>query len=119
MISQTENNSILEYFRPHGKIVCVGDLTAELQILQEYLAIKTESRLPLLLLTTINSTKTSMCDQVVIFESETMFSQIKSLLNSFFLPPAAYSYKADMFIIHIVRRKARKNGIVYCQIFGF
>ncbi|MHA2226786.1 MAG: hypothetical protein ACXAC8_16355 [Candidatus Hodarchaeales archaeon] len=86
MISQTENNSILEYFRPHGKIVCIGeDLSAELRILQEYLALKTESRLPLLLLTTNPYSKSSICDQVVIFESEAMFSQIKSLLNSFFL----------------------------------
>ncbi|UCG90071.1 MAG: hypothetical protein JSU57_06310 [Candidatus Heimdallarchaeota archaeon] len=86
MSSQSDKNSILEYFRPRGKIVCIGkSLAAELQILNDYLATKSESRLPLLLITTGTSTIPDMCDQVVIFDSKTMIPQIYSLLNSFFL----------------------------------
>ncbi|MFX0014216.1 MAG: hypothetical protein ACFFB2_06975 [Promethearchaeota archaeon] len=86
MSSQSEKNSILEYFRPRGKIVCIGeDLTTELEIINEYLALKNEARLPQLLLTTSTTVKNDMCDQVVIFNSETMIPKIYSLLNSFFL----------------------------------
>lgn len=84
--SQTDKNSILEYFRPRGKIVCIGeDLTTELQIINEYLETKNEARLPLLLVTTNTPSMTDICDQVVILDSETMLPQIYSLLNSFFL----------------------------------
>ena len=83
---QSERNSILEYFRPRGKIVCIGeDLTAELQIINDYLAIKNEGRLPLLHITTNTSSTTDMSDQIVILDSETIIPQIYSLLNSFFL----------------------------------
>lgn len=86
MSSQTDRNSILEYFRPRGKIVCIGeDLTTELEIINEYLATKNEARLPQLFITTSTSYKTDMCDQVVIFDSETMMPQIYRLLNSYFL----------------------------------
>ncbi len=84
--SLSDSNPMMEYFRPRGKIVCVGkDLTTELQIIHEYLAPKNESRLPLLLLTTKNTPLNDICDQVVIFDSEKMLSQIYSILNSFFL----------------------------------
>ncbi|MHA2203492.1 MAG: hypothetical protein ACW991_07365 [Candidatus Hodarchaeales archaeon] len=86
MSSQTDRNSILEYFRPRGKIVCIGeDLTIELDIINDYLATKNEARLPQLFITTKTSYKTDMCDQVVIFDSETMMPQIYRLLNSYFL----------------------------------
>jgi hypothetical protein len=84
--SQTDRNSILEYFRPRGKIVCIGeDLTAELEIINEYLATKNENRLPQLFITTNSAHKTDTCDQVVIFDPKTMMPQIYSLLNSYFL----------------------------------
>ncbi len=84
--SLSESNPMMEYFRPRGKIVCVGkDLTTELQIIHEYLAPKNESRLPLLLLTPRNTPLSDICDQVVIFDSEKMLPQIYSILNSFFL----------------------------------
>ena len=84
--SQSDRNSILEYFRPRGKIICVGeDLSSELQIINDYLAPKEETRLPLLLLTTSTSHTTDLCDQLVIFDSEKMIPQVCSLLNSFFL----------------------------------
>ena len=86
MSSQTDRNSILEYFRPRGKIVYIGeDLTVELEIINDYLATKNEDRLPQLFLTTNREHKTDICDQVVIFDSETMMPQIYRLLNSYFL----------------------------------
>ncbi|MFX0122676.1 MAG: hypothetical protein ACFFAE_03505 [Candidatus Hodarchaeota archaeon] len=86
MRSLTDRNSILEYFRPRGKIVCIGeDLTTELEIINDYLATKNEARLPQLLITTNPAYKTEMCDQIVIFNSETMMPQIYRLLNSYFL----------------------------------
>ncbi|MFX1282252.1 MAG: hypothetical protein ACFFB5_01295 [Promethearchaeota archaeon] len=86
MSSQSDKNSILEYFRPRGKIICIGnDLTAELQLLNDYLTTKSESRLPLLLITTGTPITPDICDQVVSFDSETMIPQIYSLLNAYFL----------------------------------
>ncbi|UCG02996.1 MAG: hypothetical protein JSW11_03215 [Candidatus Heimdallarchaeota archaeon] len=86
MSSQTDRNSILEYFRPRGKIVCIGeDLTTELGIINEYLATKNDARLPHLYITTNPAYKTDTCDQVVVFDSETMMPQIYRLLNSYFL----------------------------------
>ena len=86
MSSQTDRNSILEYFRPRGKIVCIGnDLKIELGIVNDYLATKNEDRLPQLFITTNSAYKTDICDQVVIFDSETMMPQIYRLLNSYFL----------------------------------
>ncbi|MFX1504960.1 MAG: hypothetical protein ACFFDC_02495 [Promethearchaeota archaeon] len=86
MSSQTDRNSILEYFRPRGKIVYIGeDLTVELEIINEYLATKNEDRLPQLFITTNPEHKSDLCDQVVIFDSETMMPQIYRLLNSYFL----------------------------------
>jgi len=84
--SRSDRNSILEYFRPRGKIVYVGkDLVTELEVLKDYLTTKSESRLPLLLITTGTSFTPNICDQVVVLDSETMIPQICSLLNSFFL----------------------------------
>ncbi|UCE15042.1 MAG: hypothetical protein JSV04_07645 [Candidatus Heimdallarchaeota archaeon] len=86
MNSPIDSNSVLEYFRPRGKIVCVGkDLTDELRLIHDFLEAKNDIRLPLLFLTSGTPTPGHMCDQVVIFDSETILSQIQSLLNSFFL----------------------------------
>ncbi|MFX0051876.1 MAG: hypothetical protein ACFE8U_11360, partial [Candidatus Hermodarchaeota archaeon] len=85
MSSLFDSSPILEYLRPRGKIVCIGDtLTTELKIIQDYLNEKDAIRLPILLLTTMTGSDNS-CDQVVIFDSEQPLSQIHSLLNSFFL----------------------------------
>ncbi|MFX1516547.1 MAG: hypothetical protein ACFFC6_09575 [Promethearchaeota archaeon] len=86
MSLQTDKNSILEYFRPRGKIVCIGnDLTTELGIVNDYLATRNEDRLPQLFITTNSAYRNDICDQVVIFDSETMMPQIYRLLNSYFL----------------------------------
>ncbi|WP_455143070.1 hypothetical protein [Candidatus Hodarchaeum mangrovi] len=80
-----ENNSLIEYFRPRGKIVCVGDaVSSELRLLNEFLNSKTESRIPLLLLAP-STLPTDSCDQAVIFDSEKMLSQVQFLLNSYFI----------------------------------
>ncbi|MHA1972151.1 MAG: hypothetical protein ACTSW1_04090 [Candidatus Hodarchaeales archaeon] len=79
------NNSLLEYFRPRGKIVCVGDsLRNEIRLLNDFLSGKAESRLPLLLLAP-STLPSDMCDQVVLFDSEDTLSQVQYLLNSYFL----------------------------------
>jgi len=80
-----DSNSLLEYFRPRGKIVCVGDsLEHEIRLLNEFLNNKAESRLPLLLLAP-STLPSDMCDQVVLFDSEDTLSQVQYLLNSYFL----------------------------------
>ncbi|MFX0172489.1 MAG: hypothetical protein ACFE9L_11260 [Candidatus Hodarchaeota archaeon] len=85
MSSLFDSSPILEYLRPRGKIVCIGDtLATELKIVQDYLNEKEAIRLPILLLTTMMGSDNN-CDQVVIFDSEQPLSQIHSLLNSFFL----------------------------------
>ncbi|NHJ01962.1 MAG: hypothetical protein EAX86_07435 [Candidatus Heimdallarchaeota archaeon] len=80
-----ENNPFLEYIRPRGKIVFIGDnLSNEMKIVHDYLSARDESRLPLLLLTP-TAIGDTICDQVVTFDSVTTLSQIQSLLNSYFL----------------------------------
>ena len=80
-----ENNSFLEYIRPRGKIIFIGDnLSNEMKIISDYLSVREESRLPLLLLTP-TAIGDTICDQVVTFDSVTTLSQIQSLLNSYFL----------------------------------
>ena len=80
-----KNNSILECLRPRGKIVCIGEnLSTELQIIQDCINKKGQSRPPLLLLTP-SALGDNVCDQVVTLDSETVFKQINSLLNSYFL----------------------------------
>lgn len=85
MSSLFDSSPILEYLRPRGKIVCIGDnLATELKIIQDFLNEKDEIRLPILLLTK-NMSSENICDQVVIFDSKQPLSQIHSLLNSYFL----------------------------------
>ncbi len=80
-----KDNSILECFRPRGKIVCVGEsLTSELQIIQDFSNMRGKARLPLLLLTP-SSLSDNICDQVVTLDSELVIKQVYSLLNSYFL----------------------------------
>lgn len=84
-ILSEKNNSILECLRPRGKIVCIGEnLSTELQIIQDCINKKGKSRPPLLLLTP-SALGDNVCDQVVTLDSEIVFKQIKSLLNSYFL----------------------------------
>lgn len=108
MKSTIDSNSVLEYFRPRGKIVCIGkDLTDELRLIHDYLESKNDIRLPLLLLTSGTPTPGHMCDQVVIFDSETILSQIQSLLNSFFLIFIFNSSEEGIF---------RKLGVILASI---
>ncbi|MFX0084565.1 MAG: hypothetical protein ACFFAU_02745 [Candidatus Hodarchaeota archaeon] len=80
-----KDSSILECFRPRGKIVCVGEsLSSELQIIQDFINIRGKARLPLLLLTP-SSLSDNICDQVVKLDSELVIKQVYSLLNSYFL----------------------------------
>lgn len=79
-----DDNALLGYFRPRGKIVCIGDIPSTLDIIREYLTVKEEARLPLLHLTT-HPTSDDLCDQVIVFNSEVILSQIHNLLNSYFL----------------------------------
>ncbi len=88
MIAKIDNISTLEWFRPRGKIVCIGNLLSkEITIIHDYMDSKEEARLPMLLLTKnqTNSNKDDRCDQVVIYNSETLLPDVNSLLNSYFL----------------------------------
>ena len=68
-----KDSSILECFRPRGKIVCVGEsLSSELQIIQDFINVKGKARLPLLLLTALialynNGLDRDPTGQVILF----------------------------------------------------
>jgi hypothetical protein len=75
----------MEYFRPRGKIVCIGDnIKPELEIIQDILSTNNDNRLPVLLLSS-NQSFNELADQVVIFDSDTTISQVHNLLNASFL----------------------------------
>ena len=75
----------MDYFRPRGKIVCIGNtLQSELEIIKVILDKNRDNRLPVLLLSS-STDFNDLVDQVVIFNSETTISQVHNLLNSYFL----------------------------------
>jgi hypothetical protein len=75
----------MDYFRPRGKIVCIGNtLQSELEIVKAILDKNKDNRLPTLLLSSSNKFN-ELVDQVVIFNSETTISQVHNLMNSYFL----------------------------------
>ena len=75
----------MDYFRPRGKIVCIGNtLQSELEIIKRILEKNKDNRLPVLLLSSSNDFN-ELVDQVVIFNSETTISLVHNLLNSYFL----------------------------------
>ena len=76
---------MMDYFRPRGKIVCIGNnLKPELEMIKVLLDKNNDNRLPVLLLSTSNELS-ELADQVVIFNSETIISQVHNFLNSYFL----------------------------------
>lgn len=83
-----EGNPSLDWFRPRGKIICIGNqLSEEMTIINDIMTRKKEIRLPMLLLATErnNNHINDQCDQVLIFNQETLLPHINSLLNSYFL----------------------------------
>jgi hypothetical protein len=82
--TSVDDNALLGYFRPRGKIVCIGDIPSALDIIREYLTVKEEARLPLLHLTP-HPVSNDLCDQIIVFNSDAVLSQIHNLLNSYFL----------------------------------
>ncbi|MFW9854050.1 MAG: hypothetical protein ACFFFG_03290 [Candidatus Thorarchaeota archaeon] len=79
-----DDNALLGYFRPRGKIVCIGDIPSAMDIIREYLDVREEARLPLLHLTS-HPVSDDLCDQIIVFNSETVLSQVHNLLNAYFL----------------------------------
>ncbi|MFW9777310.1 MAG: hypothetical protein ACFFE8_00570 [Candidatus Heimdallarchaeota archaeon] len=79
-----EDSALLGYFRPRGKIVCIGDIPSALDIIREYLDVREEARLPLLHLTA-HPVSDDLCDQIIVFNSEAVLSQVHNLLNAYFL----------------------------------
>jgi hypothetical protein len=75
----------MEYFRPRGKIVCIGDnMKSELELIKPILDTNNDKRVPVLLLSSSTSLS-EYVDQVVIFDSDSTIAQVHNLLNSSFL----------------------------------
>ena len=61
------STSLMDYFRPRGKIVCIGNsLQSELEIVKNILDKNKDNRLPVLLLSSSNEFN-ELADQIVIF----------------------------------------------------
>ncbi len=76
---------MMEYFRPRGKIVCLGDnMKPELELIKNILDINNDKRVPVLLLSS-STNLSEYADQVVIFDSDSTIAQVHNLLNSSFL----------------------------------
>ncbi|MHA2345402.1 MAG: hypothetical protein ACXACP_01655 [Candidatus Hodarchaeales archaeon] len=85
MNSSISHTSMMDYFRPRGKIICIGDtLKTELTIITKISESNTEYRVPILLLSS-SEESSELVDQVVVFESNKTISQVHNLLNSYFL----------------------------------
>ncbi len=76
---------MMEYFRPRGKIVCLGDkMKPELELVKKILDTYNDKRIPVLLLSS-STNLSEYADQVVIFDSDSTIAQVHNLLNSSFL----------------------------------
>jgi len=75
----------MDYFRPKGKIICIGDnLNPELELINKILEDDDAKRLPVLLLS-LTAQKSEFVDQSVIFDPEITLPLVHNLLNSHFL----------------------------------
>ncbi len=75
----------MDYFRPRGKVVCLGDnMKPELELIQKILGRNNEKRIPVLLLSS-SSELSEYADQVVVFDSDSTIAEVHNLLNSSFL----------------------------------
>ncbi|MHA1444051.1 MAG: hypothetical protein ACTSR4_04805, partial [Candidatus Hodarchaeales archaeon] len=85
MSSSTSSTSMMDYFRPKGKIVCIGDdLNTELELINTILEADDTKRLPVLLLSLTNQSSEHV-DQAVTFNPDITLPLIHNLLNSHFL----------------------------------
>ncbi|MHA1236763.1 MAG: hypothetical protein ACTSQ9_03770 [Candidatus Hodarchaeales archaeon] len=76
---------MMDYFRPKGKIVCIGDdLNTELELINTILEADDTKRLPVLLLSLTNQSSEHV-DQAVTFNPDITLPLIHNLLNSHFL----------------------------------
>jgi hypothetical protein len=76
---------MMDYFRPKGKVVCIGDnLNSELELINTVLEANDTKRLPVLLLSS-NDQISEYVDQAVIFDPEITLPLVHNLLNSHFL----------------------------------
>ena len=83
--SSISSTSMMDYFRPKGKIICIGDnLNPELELINKILEVDEAKRLPVLLLSSTNQMN-EFVDQNVIFDSEITLPLVHNLLNSHFL----------------------------------
>ena len=75
----------MDYFRPKGKIICIGDnLNPELELINAVLEADDANRLPVLLLSS-TAQKSEYVDQAVIFDPDITLPLVHNLLNSHFL----------------------------------
>lgn len=83
--SSTSRTSMMDYFRPRGKIICIGNnLKTELEVIKKISDSNREYRVPILLLSS-SGEPSELADQVVVFESTKTIAQVHNLLNSYFL----------------------------------
>ena len=76
---------MMDYFRPKGKIICIGDnLNSELELINTILEADDTKRLPVLLLSSTNQ-QSDYVDQAVIFDPDITLPLVHNLLNSHFL----------------------------------
>ena len=76
---------MMDYFRPKGKIVCIGNnLNPELIQINSILESDETRRLPVLLLSSKDQ-RSEYVDQTVVFDSEITLPLVHNLLNSHFL----------------------------------
>ncbi|MHA1542847.1 MAG: hypothetical protein ACTSQH_07710, partial [Candidatus Hodarchaeales archaeon] len=85
MSSSISSTSMMDYFRPKGKIICIGDnLNSELELINTILEADDTKRLPVLLLSSTNQ-QSDYVDQAVIFDPDITLPLVHNLLNSHFL----------------------------------
>ena len=76
---------MMDYFRPKGKIICIGDnLNHELTLINKILEVNDTKRLPVLLLSSTDQ-MSEFVDQAVIFDPDITLPLVHNLLNSHFL----------------------------------